>query len=226
MRIVLHIGAPKTGTSALQVALVRNRANLIERGIFYPQGRKDVPAAAGVPTNGNAVPLAKFLNPTIPVKEREWAPESFGKVLAAAEAATCKIVLFSSEFMSFFDADRMTAFVDHAAKREAEVEIVFFLRHIAGHALSAFDQAVKMKRHNGQFAEFVESGRYRPRFIEVINRCITIVGRERLKILVYDDVQSALLASLVDAIGCEVRGLTETAERINPSVGGYIISEL
>lgn len=37
MKIILHIGAPKTGTSSIQVSLNRSRQLLAERGICYPQ---------------------------------------------------------------------------------------------------------------------------------------------------------------------------------------------
>lgn len=36
---ILHIGTEKTGTTALQTILFRNRAALLERGISYPTGR-------------------------------------------------------------------------------------------------------------------------------------------------------------------------------------------
>jgi hypothetical protein len=41
VRLVLHAGTPKTGTTALQQALFRNRDALASRGIWYPPARVD-----------------------------------------------------------------------------------------------------------------------------------------------------------------------------------------
>ena len=40
-RVVLHVGAPKTGTSFVQDLLFRNRERLAEQGILYPADRFD-----------------------------------------------------------------------------------------------------------------------------------------------------------------------------------------
>lgn len=36
MRLIIHIGTPKAGSSSLQVALDANRSMLLKRGILYP----------------------------------------------------------------------------------------------------------------------------------------------------------------------------------------------
>ncbi|WP_148294386.1 hypothetical protein [Azospirillum sp. B506] len=43
MRIILHAGTPKTGTTALQSALFRHRDLLLERGVLYPLAGIDPP---------------------------------------------------------------------------------------------------------------------------------------------------------------------------------------
>ena len=35
MKVVIHIGVHKTGTTFLQAALTRNRGSLLERGVYY-----------------------------------------------------------------------------------------------------------------------------------------------------------------------------------------------
>ncbi len=40
-RVLLHVGTPKTGTSALQDVLFRNRSRLLEQGVLYPGERFD-----------------------------------------------------------------------------------------------------------------------------------------------------------------------------------------
>ncbi len=40
-RVLIHVGAPKTGTSAVQDVLYRNRESLAAKGLLYPAGRHD-----------------------------------------------------------------------------------------------------------------------------------------------------------------------------------------
>ena len=51
----LHIGPPKTGTSALQVFFARNAKALRRQGLIYPWAER---AAGGEITTGNAAWLA------------------------------------------------------------------------------------------------------------------------------------------------------------------------
>src|SRR5215204_5967792 len=52
-KLILHIGATKTGTSAIQSAVARNRATLLANGIYYPEYDADEKAQAGRVTGGN-----------------------------------------------------------------------------------------------------------------------------------------------------------------------------
>ena len=36
MKIIMHIGMPKTGSTAIQFALAKSRENLLSNGILYP----------------------------------------------------------------------------------------------------------------------------------------------------------------------------------------------
>ena len=59
-KIVLHIGATKTGTSAIQSAMVQNRAALLAQGILVPESRREDKAEEGRVTGGNCRPIHKF----------------------------------------------------------------------------------------------------------------------------------------------------------------------
>ncbi len=218
MRIVLHIGAPKTGSSALQSAFVLHRDALIERGIFYPPSPTDARAAAGIPVSGNAIALAKFLNPNFTIPAEEWEFNACTAAIGRARDAGCSTVLYSSEYMSFFLAERMTDFVARAATFGAWVEIVYFIRNIAGHAMSSYRQHTKMGRFHGTFADYIERG-YRPRFSSDIERSMAAVGRERLTVLAFDGLRHSLFPSMIEAMGCVSHGLPNAAN-INSSDNG------
>jgi hypothetical protein len=67
VKILLHIGAPKTGSSAIQTFLSINRAVLAERfGVVYPEYPFDKTARLGRPTTGNGAELARLAIRTPP----------------------------------------------------------------------------------------------------------------------------------------------------------------
>lgn len=218
MRLVLHIGAPKTGSSALQSAFVINRDALIERGIFYPRSHTDANAAAGNPISGNAIALANFFNPSLTVMAEEWDFDACAAALDLARSAGCSTVLYSSEYMSCFLSERMNDFLARIASFGAWVEIVYFVRNIASHAMSCYRQHLKGGRFGGTFAAYVERG-YRPPFSSHIERSIAAVGREHLTVLGFDELRKSLFPSMIEAIGHASYGLPNAAQ-VNCSIGG------
>ncbi|MFN7002556.1 MAG: hypothetical protein ACK4NW_03865, partial [Roseinatronobacter sp.] len=59
-RIILHTGATKTGTSALQVGLAQNLDQLLAQGVYAPPGRRFEKNLEGLVSGGNAKQLKAF----------------------------------------------------------------------------------------------------------------------------------------------------------------------
>ena len=64
-RVILHLGAVKTGSSALQAALVKNRDWLKQNGYDYPASGEDEKARNHKISSGNGMILAAGLNPRL-----------------------------------------------------------------------------------------------------------------------------------------------------------------
>jgi hypothetical protein len=210
MKIVLHIGAPKTGSTALQCAFVQNRAALIEREIFYPESPTDIKALAGGLVSGNAIELAKFLNPNVAIQADAWDFDTCKAAIDRARRVGCSTVLYSSEYMSFFLTERMADFIARVATFRAQVEIIYFVRSIVGHATSSYRQHVRKQRFEGTFAAYLD--RYRPPFSSDIERSIAAVGRERLTVLSFDECRASLFTSMIESLGHASTGLPAAPE--------------
>lgn len=215
MKVILHIGAPKTGSSALQTAFVINRARLAERGLFYPKSRTDLAAMKGQPISGNATALAKYLNPKVQLPDAEFDLSTVPKVIDEAHVARCHEILYSSEFMSFFEPGRMTDFVKAA---KCSVEIVYFVRNIPDHAMSSYRQHVRRGRIDCSFGEYAERS-YKPPFSRDIEKSMNAVGRSNVTVLSYDDTRQAILPAFLVAISVEPTAIP-AAEEINASTHG------
>jgi hypothetical protein len=86
MKVILHIGVHKTGSTAIQRTLHRNSASLIKHGFFY--GSVD-------PEHYHHHSLAIGLRKG--AENREWAITALGSQIDQAAAAHCNTCIISSE---------------------------------------------------------------------------------------------------------------------------------
>lgn len=144
--LILHIGHYKTGTTAVQVFAHQNDAALARAGVTYAATQRHLAKhstyafallrAAGVKTL-----MHGYANPAAP--EVIWAP-----LLAEVRAAPTPAVLISSEeFIRLAMAppavDRLRATL--ATAPDIRLRIIVYVRPIAQHLRSWYNQMVKMR---------------------------------------------------------------------------------
>jgi hypothetical protein len=138
-KVVLHIGAGKTGSSAIQSALARNQDMLRSAGIAYPDHAALESARRGETTSGNLDPENWFEGQVVP---------------AARAEQDCATILFSNENL-FYRFDEFLA--AHAAYAdEFDFEIILFVREPFEKLNSAYQQLVKRKGYAGTLGEFAD----------------------------------------------------------------------
>lgn len=108
MRIIIHGGMHKTGTTSLQHILAANRATLLEEGIWYP---------------GPDAQHHRMLN----VKDNDWTPIVCINSLQEAKQNGSETVILSGEVVSTFSSEQFhrltTCFSEH------ELTYLFCFRH-------------------------------------------------------------------------------------------------
>ncbi|HEY6532919.1 MAG TPA: hypothetical protein VIY72_11475, partial [Acidimicrobiales bacterium] len=135
-RLVLHIGLPKTGTSAIQHVLAAGASELAEVGLHVPYPHPD--AVRGAVTAGNGAPLFGAVTAaSTPAAMRDAAA-----VWLAGAVAPGQTSIVSSELLGTLSTARVTAVVE-AATELAEVEVVAFVRDVYEHAYAAWGQLTK-----------------------------------------------------------------------------------
>ena len=144
-RAVLHVGAPKTGTTYLQAVLWRNRAALREAGVLYPLEK---------PTEHFAAALD--------VREMSWGGRSDGPWLGTWVTLTERLeawdgsVVLSNELLGGVSADQARRVVDSlVGSAGREVHVVFTARDLARQLPSDWQEHVK-HRHDVPLATFAE----------------------------------------------------------------------
>jgi hypothetical protein len=147
VKLVLHIGMPKTGTSTLQEALSSRHRLLHEAGILYP-------VAPGKTTDHNA--LSCLLLPPERVQREfrspgRWSPESllalgnefWSDVQRQISGSPATTTVLSSEYLYQYRDEDVQALGALLRRLFDEIEVVAYVRHPAEYYLSMQQQKVK-----------------------------------------------------------------------------------
>lgn len=196
---LLHIGLPKTGTTALQQAAANNRQALLRHGVRYPGSavshRRELAALMGRDTIWTAQ------GPVFPTR-RAWK-----SLLAEIENDEQRRVLVSHESASACNDEQAARFRDELGPR---LHVVATVRNFAEMLSSRWQQYVKSGLALS-FAEWLKAvladrpdADVTPGFRStsdqgaIVERWCRVVGPQRVTVLVTDRSHPRLLA---DAVG-------------------------
>jgi len=124
--LYLHIGHPKTGSTALQVTCARSASRLADNGIIYPEHKSTALALAGKFTGGNVT--------------RTRLVDSFQKARTAA--GPDKAIFYSCEGL-FDDLAESACQIASLKEFGIDISILMFVRNPVEYALSFYQQKVK-----------------------------------------------------------------------------------
>lgn len=143
MKLLLHIGQPKTGSSYLQSALSLGTDILARHGISYPIAAEIAEKArAGRITSGNFWPREGALEQVIEAGRRQGLPT----------------LLISSESLFQLISAPKSGFLEdlQAICPEAELHVLCYLRDPVDHAVSVYQQKVKRGGFSGTLSQALE----------------------------------------------------------------------
>ena len=143
MKLYLHIGIEKTGSSYLQSLAAINRDLLKEQGIWFPKaGKREFQLQQGLISAGNAQPLTDAME----VDEYEKISQILQRHLAEARTRQCQSVLLSNELLML------------ALSREGNLSTFQRIVQAAGYAQAHYllilrdpvDQALSLYKHRAK----------------------------------------------------------------------------
>lgn len=232
-RLFLHIGAHKTGTTALQQGLQQNRALLAERGAAYV-----------------AAPNLAHLHSYLGFRQiGALVPEGFGvrdlpALTAQLAGAQGETVIASSENFSFFFQPGPIEDLARALKPHFDrISIVSYLRRQDRHAISHHQEGAKPHRQAegalwGHAAQALPvPAPHQALYLDYDRRMglwADAFGAENLVLRIYDRarlVQGDILADFLAQLGLALDGIASVGDR-NVSLGaaqakaGHLMNEM
>ena len=216
MDVWLHVGAGKTGTSAIQAALAKERTRLAEAGLFYPEAlnpRHEAIAQAGGITSGNGLALGWMLCPSRQ-DERYDAAETRAWLRRSIAEADGRTILFSSEFMQLPEPAGLRPALDLLTKGGRRLRVLHFSRHALDHAVAGYAQILKtadIKPDSPTLEEHLAT--IGVPFLQQLEAWAAAVGRQSVIARLYDEDRHALVHTVLDCVHpAAVSVLSEAAE--------------
>ncbi len=146
MKIVLHIGTPKTGTSSLQATLFTNRDKLRDIGILYPEvERFNRHSLLAIPFFDNNIPREfwrKMGRNKAQLDTLAWSYWNQIADEAAADPAIHTLVISGETFFRVDDIAPLQEFLQHRFPG-AEIQVYCYIRNPVSHYLSRLQQVLK-----------------------------------------------------------------------------------
>ena len=218
-KVVIHVGAPKTGTTLVQDLLHLNRERLRERGVLYPGQRFDAHFLAALDLLG-----------------KKWgglekeAVGAWDAIVAEANAWEGDVII-SHEVLAAASPRQVRRALGGL---RGEVHIVYSVRDLARQIPAEWQEGVKHRRKLS-YAEFLgDLSSERPqtpqvqwfwavqKWPDVLDRWSSTLPAERVHVVTVpppDAPRTLLLQRFLDVLGIERDWLPAPSERANPSLG-------
>lgn len=219
MKLILHIGATKTGSSALQTALSKGETTLAREGVLYSaQGR--VSHAHHLLIAAIHPSAHRLHENDLPADREAWFRHTTGAILEEARSRGCDRVVLSSEYCwGVFPTTVYRSLGDAFAG--LDVEIILFLRRPDDWAVSSYLQAVK-SGSLGTFEDWLAKTSRRPasgfNFLSVIEHWKKKIGAKKVTAIPYEvALFRTVTSAFCRAVGIPEMALPASDAIVNPS---------
>lgn len=198
--LLIHIGMPKTGTTALQNFLLQNNDKLLKYGWCYPilsEDEMDTQDMSDIEACGNAYDIYQALVSENNKQELDKGMEIVLKKLKE------KNVIISTEGIS---VDGIELFIGGIEKIK-KIKVVVYLRRQDREIESMYNQLIKGGNVYDTFEKFIESEENLKKWLGYLSKLDSIsqiIGKENLIVRVYESQQlvgNDIVADFMSVLG-------------------------
>lgn len=189
--IFLHIGFPKTGTSAIQRFLSVNKETLKNKEVLYP--------ISGLTEYAGHVGIAKAA--------RMKALKPFEILRSEIESSTCKKVIISSEYFFMLEPKKIEFLYEQLS--EYKVVIIVYLRRQDTRIESGYLQVLRdiEFRFTGSIHDYIAFLKKHPRrtnYFKFLESWSSVFSMGAMRVRVYEENKGGqrLISSFLESIEC------------------------
>lgn len=218
--LYLHIGIGKTGSSALQSFLAKNRERLYEDGIWYPELNASAKVEKKLKSfNGNA----EFLN------HFNVYFEDMSEKLRRLFEDTCKMlqngdnnkdILLSRE-MALKEAEMVCKnFVTYGF----DVKVIVYLRRQDLWGESSWNQNVKSRSYTESCFDFIQASEQQLDYYNRLKEIAAVVGKDNVIVSVYESGAEDIFTTFLSILGIlNMENYQKDAYQANPSLSANYV---
>lgn len=223
--LYLHIGTPKTGTSALQYFCAGNRRILEEKGIYYPDLGFRFPDI-GKHRNAHFLSYKEYINKKEKLRDHEAEKKLKEEGIQKLEEAfqTHDVILLSDEHIwneVEMTAETLPALYQHFIEQGVQIKIIVYLRRQDQVIQSFWAQKIK-ESSTITFESYMEKEKYRRFRLDYATRLQEfedIVGRENLIVRCYEKQQylgeqKTIMSDFLNILGLEITEEYKNTEKV------------
>ncbi len=230
MRVVVHIGTHKTGTSSIQTFCAINRKALLEQGNYYPTNKyssRNFNFLAARIARGDLDEPRAFLADAA----RKAARKGAHTVLLSAESFYAMnsffFRLYNRPVDDYWTSEKNAIEAFRTCLPPGEMRILAYLRRQDLFLESVYNQCVKHETgFGGDIHEFHPAMEEMLDYDRQLSLWADAFGDENVTIRSYDDIANDLIPSFLECVGLQ-RGIvgksSNTKERVNERFGRDVL---
>jgi len=222
--ILLHLGIPKTGSTALQVFLARNYGALLSRSIdYFRMGEFDF-GLMGKIAAGNGVHVACSLLPETHRRRVADGERYFNELDQMIERSPAERGVLSSELFASADRRMLAAFLSRLAAKGVSVQAIYYIRRQDQILSSSYIQQVRLHGHTEPPDAYVRDLAERNEILRYHSfyRTMTgLFGKENVKCRTYEEAaasENGVFGDFLEAAGIAGDGLSFAVPTVNASI--------
>jgi len=230
--IVLHLGIPKTGSTALQVFLARNYGALLTRSVdYFRMGEFDL-GLKGKIAAGNGVHIACSLLPEGQPRRIGNGQRYLAELDRLIEKSPADRGIVSSEMFASANRRMLEQFVEGLRSRGVRVQAIYYIRRHDQFLSSSYVQQVRLHAHTEPpetYVRMVATNNGFLRYYSFYRIMLDIFGAKHLICRSYDDAMqqaNGVFGDFIDALGVAATGLSFEIPKVNTSVSAREVAML
>ncbi|WND03178.1 hypothetical protein QGN29_02200 [Temperatibacter marinus] len=213
MKIIIHIGTHKTGTTAIQNFCYKNNILLNNEGFFY----------AGPVTNNLLTQhseLAQFLREN----NSEVLESFFVQNISSAKKLNCHSLILSAENLCHMGPTAIERLYDYT--KEHEVVIKIYVRNIYDYVMSALSQRVKVMHTLMEGPEPISPIMKSINYSIILNRWEKVYGKTAVQVDSFDLHKHDMITHFLESLDLDTsplnipkkREVADPKQNINPDI--------